>query len=86
MLDFEGAQVVQRGREGARLRVELVLGLGLARDSLVEHAEEILGLGLVQVTRIALGGREVDWVLWETQAMFGMSFQEVKREKGDERG
>ena len=84
MLDFEGARVVQRGWEGARLRVELVQGLGLARDSLVEHAEEILGLELFQVTRIARGGREVDWALWETQAMFGMSFQEVRREKGDE--
>ena len=63
MLDFEGARVVQRGWDGAQLWVDLVRGLGWARDSLVEHAEEILELDFVLLTQIARGGREVDWVL-----------------------
>ena len=74
--------------EVAQLWVELVLGLGLGlvSGSLVEPAEELLGLELLQVTRIARGGREVGWVLQETQAMFGMLFQEVRRGKGDGSG
>ncbi len=63
-----------------------MLGLGLVSGSLVEHAEELLGLELVQVTQIARGEREVGWVLQETQAMFGMLFQEVRRGKGDAPG
>ena len=49
MLDFEGAQVVQGEQEDAQRWVELGLGLGLARDSVVDHAEELLGLEWVQL-------------------------------------
>ncbi len=86
IFDFEGARVVQGGWEIARLWAELVLGLGFVRDSLFEHAEDLLGLVLVQVTRIARDEREGGWVLWETQEMFGMLFQEVRLGKVDEWG